>query len=446
MHIHATFSDKTSHDIPQISTDELDRNLSFLCNDIGERLAGHTEERQAAAYIADEFAACGTTVTTETFPIRSRQVVSQELQICINGKWESFPCSLFSNTPGTNGEWIEAPLVVLESPAITVNDDLSHLRHKGVVHLGCHIESRQAYQRLIEAEPAFMLFVDIRYPGNTPLADGMFPAYTDELGAIPTVNVAYMDAWRWQCENASAARLRVEGGMTPAESQNVIGILPGSDPDSGVIYIGAHHDTQADTAGANDNASGVISLIALARSLANRPRLRDVRLISFGAEEQLSQGSTAYVRRHRTELSGTQQFMFNMDSCGSHLGWNELYCLGPTEMAPWIRSFFAENPLRIVEDDIMPYADHFPFGAAGVPAVTFIRPNCTGGHFFHHRPDDDSSRLSLPGMTSRLKNISTCVESLANCVPWPFTGPFQKDQQTAIEAYWKDLFGGWNNK
>lgn len=429
---------------PHISTGELDRNLSFLCTDIGERLAGHDGERQAAAYIAEAFAGCGATVATETFPIRSRNVVSQELQLCIGGKWESFPCSLFSNTPGTHGEWVEAPLVVLESPAVTGDDDLSHLRHQAVVHLGSHIESRQAYQRLMEAEPAFLLFVDVRYPGNTPLADGMFPAYTDDLGAVPTVNVAYQDAWRWQCENASAARLRVVGGMAPAESQNVIGTLPGSDPDSGVIYIGAHHDTQADSPGADDNASGVVGLIALARSLADRPRLRDICLISFGAEEQLSLGSAAYVRRHRAELAGVR-FMFNLDSYGSQLGWNELYCLGPTEMGQWIRGFFAENPLRIV-DDLLPYADHFPFGAAGVPGVTLIRPNCTGGRFFHHRPDDDRSRLSLPGMASRLENVCTCVESLANCIPWPFAGSFPIAQQTAVEACWRDLFGGWDTK
>ena len=43
--------------------------------------------------------------------------------------------------------------------------------------------------------------------------------------------------------------------MTPAKSQNVIAELPGSREDAGVLYLGAHHDTQADSVGADDNAS-----------------------------------------------------------------------------------------------------------------------------------------------------------------------------------------------
>lgn len=72
-----------------------------------------------------------------------------------------------------------------------------------------------------------LLFVDIRYPGATVLADVMFPAYTRTIGALPTVNVAYQDAWRWRMDRATAARLTVEGGMRDSESENVVLDLPG---------------------------------------------------------------------------------------------------------------------------------------------------------------------------------------------------------------------------
>src|SRR5262249_44179150 len=150
----------------------------------------------------------------------------------------------------------------------------SSLRGKAVVHLGCHIESREHYRRLIQAEPAFLLFVDVRYPGNTPLADGMFPAYTRAIGARPTVNVAYMDAWRWKVENASRARLAVTGGMQPGTSTNVIADLPASEADASLLYVGAHHDTQAGSPGADDNGSGVSGLLELARVLSQTPRRR----------------------------------------------------------------------------------------------------------------------------------------------------------------------------
>jgi hypothetical protein len=44
------------------------------------------------------------------------------------------------------------------------------------------------------AEPAFLLFVDTRFPGSVALADGLFPAYVQAYGARTTVNVAYQDA------------------------------------------------------------------------------------------------------------------------------------------------------------------------------------------------------------------------------------------------------------
>ena len=251
-------------------------------------------------------------------------MTSESLEIRFGDLWQSFPCSLFSNTPGTDGKTIEAPLVFFESPTEYQRRDLSHLRGKAVVHLGCHIESRASYQRLMEAEPAFLLFVDIRFPGTAALADGMFPAYTRALGARPTVNVAYMDAWRWKSEGALAARLKVNGGMREGLSQNVVAELPGTDPEAGLIVLGGHHDTQAGSVGADDNASGVAAILEAARVLAPHARKRTIRFISFGAEEQLSVGSADYVRRHRDELSERGTFMANFDSFGSHMGWTEL--------------------------------------------------------------------------------------------------------------------------
>ena len=64
-----------------------------------------------------------------------------------------------------------------------------------------------------------------------------------------------------------------------------------------------------------------MGVLELARLLQARTRRRTVRLVSFGAEEQLSVGSAAYVRVHRDEVSRRGRLMYNLDSYGSHLGW-----------------------------------------------------------------------------------------------------------------------------
>lgn len=428
------------------SIDAIAAHLRKLTADIGVRLAGSDQEAAAAGYVAEQFAKAGAKVSTEEFPAARRRVILQELRVRVKNRWRKFPCSLLSNTPGTDGKMIEAPIVFFAAETDYQRADLSFLRGKAVVHLGVHIESRDVYRRLIEAAPAFILIVDVGYPGTVPLADGMFPAYTRAIGAIPTVSVAYMDVWRWKAEGADAARLRVEGGMVKAVSQNVIAELPGTDPASGMLLLGGHHDTQADSVGADDNATGVAGILELARVLGRTAHKRAIRLISFGAEEQLSVGSAVYARAHREELSGNAHLMFNLDSYGSHLGWTELVCNGPKELADFLRQRFeAAGQFVKINGDIVPYADHFPFVAAGVPGVYMGRLNCTAGRFFHHRPDDDLSRVSVPLMAELLNVVGNCISTLADAEAIPFGGRIPPDQFEQATIFWQDLFGGWSD-
>jgi hypothetical protein len=418
--------------------------LQVLTRDIGVRLAGSAGERRAAGYAAEQFERLGARVSVEEFPVLERHVERFDLRLRLGAKWVRFPGSLMSSTPGTDGRPLTAPLVFFEAPTEARREDLSHLTGKAVVHLGSHIESRAYYRRLMAARPAFLLVVDVRFPGATPLADGMFPAYTRAIGAVPTVNVAFLDAWRWKAEGASAVRLTIRGGMRPGVSQNVVADLPGSDPDAGLLLLGAHHDTQADSVGADDNAVGVACLLALTRQLAPLRRRRGIRLISFGAEEQLSVGSAEYVRRHRPELRRQARLMFNLDACGSLMGWTTLVVNGPRQLTDLVVPCF-ERAGQYVQptNDIMPYSDHFPFAAAGIPSIFLGRVNCTAGRFFHHRADDDMSRVSVPLLATFTDVVGSLMMKLANARRLPFPATIPPVQATQVRRYWNDLFGGW---
>lgn len=63
------------------------------------------------------------------------------------------------------------------------------------------------------------------------------------------------------------------------------------------LLIGAHYDAVPGSPGADDNASGVAVLLELARSLAESPIQRPVRLVAFDLEEYGLQGSTHYAER-----------------------------------------------------------------------------------------------------------------------------------------------------
>lgn len=419
--------------------------LDLLCREIGVRLAGSDDDRKTIAALEDGLSRCGATTHVEEFPLRARRVESEELAVNMGNGWESFGCSLFSNTPGTDGRWVEAPVEFFEAPAERSRGSLAHLRGKAVVHLGSHIPSREAYRNLIDAKPALLLFVDVRYPGTVPLADGMFPAYAFAVGAIPTLNVAYMDAWRWKREGAKVARVRVRGGMGPATSANVIADIPGRDAGEDLIVVSAHHDTQADSVGADDNGSGTAVVLELARLLGRSGGFRrPVRLISFGAEEQLSVGSSAHVRNNRADVSARTGFVFNVDSVGSHLGWFQLHANGPARMTSYVRRRLAGCGVHAeVSTAILPYADHFPFVACGVPAVTLMRKNCESGRFFHHRPDDDMDKVSVELLARVTDSVADTVVTLADLEELPFERKIPPAQMRSATECWEDLFGGW---
>jgi Iap family predicted aminopeptidase len=428
-----------------VSPAEVREHLNVLTHDIGVRLAGSSGERQAADYVASRLARCGATVTVESFPVRERAVTSETLEFLVGSEWHHVACSLLSNTPGTGGRPLEAPVAVIDAATGYQREDLSGLTGRAVIHLGSHIESAEHYRRLMAARPAFLLFVDTRYPGGVVTADGMFPAYVHAFGAVPTVSVAYQDAWNAYAAGISAARVCVAGGMRDSTSQNVVGELTGGDPSAGVIYMGAHHDTQAGSVGADDNGTGVAAILALAAALADRPRRRTIRLISFGAEEQLSVGSATYVRRHRTELSAHGRFMFNFDAFGSLLGWTFLVCNGPGEIGPYFVRHFAAADIIVKPDSaLIPYSDHFPFVAAGVPAAWIGRNNCAAGRFFHHRPDDDLTRVSCPLVAAVVSAAGTGLAELAACDDLPFPAGADAATSQAAARMWDELFGGWD--
>lgn len=107
-----------------------------------------------------------------------------------------------------------------------------------------------------------------------------------------------------------------------ARSQNVIGLLPGSDPRAGHVVIGAHYDHLGVVdgqihPGADDNASGIAGLVAIAESLAHdgqRPAVTVV-VIAFGSEEDGLHGSAHYVAHPLLPL-GDARLMINLDMIG----------------------------------------------------------------------------------------------------------------------------------
>ena len=85
---------------------------------------------------------------------------------------------------------------------------------------------------------------------------------------------------------------------------NVEGRIPGTSYRDEVVIVGAHYDSLEGTVGANDNASGIAGLLALARSFAGQATSRELRFVAFVNEEPpffqtATMGSAVYVEQAR---------------------------------------------------------------------------------------------------------------------------------------------------
>jgi hypothetical protein len=136
--------------------------------------------------------------------------------------------------------------------------------------------------------------------------------------------------------------------------------------------------------------------------------------------------------------------MYNLDSYGSALGWLQLHVNGHRDFEASFRPHFRAADLYYQTiTSVVPYADHFPFAAAGLAVVFHHRLNCNAGRFFHHRPDDDASRVSAEVMARDVSVVATWLDQMATVDTLPFTPGIPEPDRAAIAACWEDLFGGW---
>ena len=186
-----------------------------------------------------------------------------------------------------------------------------------------------------------------------------------------------------------SASLRLENEVARRTSANVIGRLPGSDPQLAkeAVLFTAHHDHYGSRPGPNgtseiyngalDNAAGVASLLAVAEAFAALPERphRSILFASVTAEEQGLLGSL-HLSRHLPVPAGLVAANVNID--GANI-WGRtrdvsVIGLGKSSLDDWVRAL-AEMQGRSVVPEAYPdkgsyyRSDHLSFARIGVPSA-----------------------------------------------------------------------------
>lgn len=421
-----------------VSGENIIQDVAYLTRSIGVRLAGSPQEREAAEYLQKRLLEYVPQCEIEEFPTICSDV-NVKLRLRVGDSWEELPALRFNLTPVA--DCLEAPIVYWDNHTDYQRQDLSCLTGKAVLHFGL-IGPEENFRRLMEAKPAFLMVVDTRYTAEAPVANSFLPAWARRYGTVPAVGVSYMVAWELMAKGADMARLEMSGATYGGISYNVIGTLPGTDPDGGVVYLGGHMDSVVGSVGADDNAVGCATVVELARVLSQKPHKRTLKFCCFGTEEQLSVGSASYLRRHRAEVEARGVFMCNFDSCASRLGWNFFSVNANEPLDAIIRETLNAGDVYYIADRVPdPCNDLFPFTLVGVPGVTFLRKNCESGKFYHHQGSNTLEVISGDVAAKLAAAARTLLEQMTDGdVSGLGVNP---DTRGQVQSLWEDQYGGW---
>ena len=128
--------------------------------------------------------------------------------------------------------------------------------------------------------------------------------------------------------------------------KNVVATLQGTDASSDAVFIiCAHYDTTENSPGANDDGSGVASMLSLANIFSKYSFNHTIRFIAFSAEEVGTFGSHDYAKK-AYERGENIRMVFNLETFGyTSEGGDELYLL-KTARSEWFSQFSQEIDVK----------------------------------------------------------------------------------------------------
>ncbi len=194
-----------------------------------------------------------------------------------------------------------------------------------------------------------------------------------------------------------------DAGRESFTGYNIIGRIPGADS-SRVMAVTAHYDHVGPGEnneifnGADDNASGVGGMLAVAKHFVENPPENDVIIIGFDAEEGGLNGARAFVANPPEGL-GPVTLNFNLDMLGYSVD-GDIWAAGSyhtPELLPVIEAAAAEASVTLEagydfptgdpREDWTLLSDHGPFHVAGIPFLYLGVED----HEHYHQPSDEFS-------------------------------------------------------
>jgi hypothetical protein len=246
--------------------------------------------------------------------------------------------------------------------------------------------------------------------------------------------------------------LTVSSNVEQVPTQNVIGILPGSDPTlkNEYIAIGAHYDHvgvgnaingDAIFNGADDDGSGTVAVLALAEAYAKGARPKRSLLFIWHCGEEKGLWGSEFFAKNPTVPINQIVTQLNIDMIGRSKpegdsiprnrelsGPNEIYVIGSKmmstelgELSERVNNSFLKLRFNYKYDDpndpnrFFFRSDHFHYANKGIPIIFYF----DGEHEDYHRPSDHVDKIDFQKMEKVTRTIYATAWELGNAASRP---------------------------
>ena len=236
---------------------------------------------------------------------------------------------------------------------------------------------------------------------------------------------------------APTAAIFLPQNQQPLTTENVLGFLEGSDKKDEVLVVSAHYDhlgVKHDTIynGADDDGSGTVGVLALAKAFAQAkkdghgPR-RSILFVLMTAEEEGLFGSEYYTAHPVLPLASTIADL-NIDMVGrtdrKHSAKKHFVCIvGSDKLSSELHAIneAANRDYTHLELDyhfnipgepehIYYRSDHYNFARRKIPVIFYT----TGEHVDYHRATDDVEKIEFDKLAERAQLVFHTAWALAN--------------------------------
>lgn len=399
--------------IDEATQQQIRADINYLAGDnLQGRLSGSNGEMLAGTYIQKRMTEMGLLpfgkTYTRSFKFEKGYELSPDIRVSINGRYISVPEDAFPpnySVGGKDENYVLPESKEAGSPWVLPLYNSDKEAEDG--NYDWEMETYKIAKAAAERGATSVVFYD-------SYGSKFFPHYFNQVFngeklKIPVLllNKKIYDQFVVKMNVMQPVSIDIQYKKLYKSGTNILGFINNNAPQT--VVIAAHYDHLGDgtdfkpkgTAkaiynGANDNASGVAAMLAMANKLKTSGTKRfNYLFIAFSAGEYGSAGSKAFVEA--TDFKKNDySFMINLDILGGLNLQKNLWVNGVGSSLAWspVLSKLAGNFKLLKDSAAIASSDEASFYKAGVPVLSFS----SGPYTAYHQPGDDIASVNISGV------------------------------------------------